>query len=97
MSRAALLFVGATVAASCGGTTESRPSDGGREATTDAADDYNAPVTLYGPGPIYDAGPPLHPEAGTDAQGDAPSEATTDGPGYDAPAVLYGPAMIDGG
>jgi hypothetical protein len=89
MSRAALLFVGATVAASCGGSTESGfVSDGGREGSTDSGDgDLDGPVALYAPSPV-DAGP--RPDAATDAPTDAQ-------PGWDGPAVLYGPAMIDSG
>jgi hypothetical protein len=101
MSRAALLFVSATVATSCGGTTASQPTDdggraadGGHEAATDSGggDLDGPPVTLYGPGPVFDSGPHL------DATPDAPSEAATDAQtGEDAPAVLYGPATIDAG
>lgn len=64
MSRAALLLVGATVAAGCGA---------------------DAPVPLYGPAPINDAGGPSL-DAATDAQ-----------TGSDAPAVMDGPATIDAG
>jgi len=95
-SRAALLFVGATVAASCGGVTESGPgTDGGPEASVDSGGDEGLPVTLYGPGPIYDAGrPDARPDAASDAPStDAPSETGDDGGGV----VLYGPAMIDAG
>jgi hypothetical protein len=97
MSRAALLFVGATVAASaasCGGATESGPGmgDSGREASTDTGgggDDTDAePVALYGPAPIYDGGPQL------DGARDAAKEAES---GVDATAVMYGPATIDSG
>jgi hypothetical protein len=94
MSRAALLFVTATAAASCGGSTEAGsppPADGGREAATDSGggggDLDGQPVALYGPGPIYEAGP--RPDAGPDA----PSEASPDG----GMAVMYGPATVDGG
>jgi hypothetical protein len=94
MSRAALLFVGATVAAACGGQTESFPGDGGRDAAATeggGGDDTDAgPVTLYGPGPIFDSGPR---EASPDAPIDAPSDAVDTG----APAVMYGPATVDGG
>ena len=94
MSRAALLFVGATVAASCGGATESGPGtgDGGRDASTDTGgggDDTDAePVALYGPAPVYDAGP--QPDGSRDAAQEAES-------GVDATAVMYGPAVIDSG
>jgi hypothetical protein len=93
MSRAALLFVGATVAAACGGQTESFPGDGGRDgATTESGgDDTDAqPVTLYGPGPVFDSGPR---EASPDGPVDAPTDAVDTGP----PAVMYGPAPVDGG
>lgn len=96
MSRAALLFVGATVTASCGGATETgTPADGGREATADSGEETGPPVTLYGPGPVFDAGP--RPDAGADAPSEAASDGATDAPSFDGSAVLYGPAMIDGG
>jgi hypothetical protein len=47
------------------------------EAGQDAAD-TGQPVALYGPGPIFDSGPP--PDASTEDTG--------------APVVLYGPAPI---
>jgi hypothetical protein len=94
VSRAALLFVGATVAAACGGQTSTAPSDGGRDALTNegGGDDTDAqPVALYGPGPIQlDSGPG---EASPDAETDAPSDATDSG----GSPVLYGPAPVDGG
>jgi hypothetical protein len=97
MSRAAILFVGATVAASCGGTVASEPSDGGGEAATDSGGgelDGQA-VVMYGPGPVYrDAAPSV------DARPDAPSQndAATDAPAsFDGAPVMYGPAVIDSG
>lgn len=68
MSRAALLFVGATVATGC------------------SAD---APIPLYGPAPINDAGPSLDAE-----HGEAATDAST---GSDAPAVLDGTATNEAG
>jgi len=98
MSRAALLFVGATVAASCGGSVETgSTTDGGHAADSGGGDaDIDAqPVTLYGPGPIFDAS---RPDARPDAASDAPSTDAPAETGYDGgSAVLYGPAMIDGG
>ena len=97
VSRAALLFVGATAAAGCGGRQESTftPGDGGLDAATDSAgegEDTGMPVALYGPGPIEDSGLP-RPDASQDAAKDAPSEAGDEGGGV----VLYGPAPVDGG
>jgi hypothetical protein len=96
MSRAALLFVGATVAASCGGATESGSSggDGGKEAATDSGggDDTDAePVALYGPAPIHDGGPKL------DGSLDAADAAKDAASGDEGTAVMYGPATIDSG
>jgi hypothetical protein len=91
MSRAALLFVGATVTAACGGQTES-PSLGGDAAASEAGggDDTDAqPVAMYGPAPVQDAGPR---EASPDAPADAPSDADSGGL-----PVMYGPAPIDAG
>jgi hypothetical protein len=105
MSRAALLFVGATVTAGCGGQTEASPfppGDGGRDAAgRDAAasdgggDDTDAaPVPAYGPGPIWDSGPrEASPDAPTDAPTDAPSDASDAG----GLPVMYGPAPVDAG
>ena len=97
MSRAALLFVGATVAASCGGATEWGPAgDGGKEAATDSGgidgDDTDAePVALYGPAPIHDGGPRL------DGSPDAADAAKDAASGDEGTAVMYGPATIDSG
>jgi hypothetical protein len=98
MSRAALLFVGATVAAACGGQTESLgggTGDGGRDAvaneTGGGGDDTDAqPVAMYGPAPVQDSGPR---EAAPDAPADAPSDASDSG----GLPVMYGPAPIDAG
>jgi hypothetical protein len=90
MSRAALLFAAATVAASCGGAIESTGApDGGHDAarSADGGDDPDAlPVTLYGPGPVNeDAGRAQ--DAGTDSAGE-----------YDGGMpVMYGPAPINDG
>jgi hypothetical protein len=97
VSRAALLFVGATAAAGCGGTTQESTfaADGGsHDAAMDSAgdEDTGLPVALYGPGPIQDGGFP-RPDASQDAAKDAPSESGDEGGGV----ILYGPAPFDGG
>jgi hypothetical protein len=97
VSRAAVLFVGATVGAACGGQTQaSPPSDGGRDAVTsegavDGDDSYGdaQPLPAYGPAPIEDSGPA---EASPDGATDAPSDADSGGL-----PVLYAPAPVDGG
>ncbi len=84
MSRAALLFVGATVAAGCAGKTQagSAPSDGRSDAgSTDGGsddtpsegggNDWDGRVAAFAP--VQDSGPI---EASPDASTDAPSDAT---------------------
>ncbi len=90
MSRAALLFVGATVAASCGGSVASQPGsdDGGKTTTGEGGgggEPDAMPVALYGPAPVFDAGPRL------DA---SPDTSEDDGGGM---PIMYGPAVIDSG
>jgi hypothetical protein len=94
-SRAALLFAAATVAAGCGGATEANvfgEGDGGHDAAPgdgSGGDDYGQPVALYGPAPVYDAGP--RPDASKDAATDATEEDSGGG------VILYGPAPYDAG
>jgi hypothetical protein len=52
----------------------------------------DAPVVLYGPAVINDAGPSF--DAGTDVRSEGATDAQT---GSDAPAVMDGPATIDAG
>lgn len=73
LSRAAMLFVGATAAAACGG---SETTGGGGDAATahdgSSADSaYDGPVALYGPAPV---------DAGMDTALDSPVAAYGPGP-----------------
>jgi hypothetical protein len=91
VTRAALLFMGATAVAGC----SSNPSTtAGVDASTDTGP---GPAPAYGPGPIFDSGqdtggpvalygPGPTPDAGTDAAEDS-------GGGV----VLYGPGPVDSG
>jgi hypothetical protein len=93
MSRAALLFAVAAVAAGCGGSTDSSvgPTDGGRDAAREASGDDEPdalPVAMYGPAPIQDAAP-IRPDGSPDAGTDSGGEF--DG----ATGVMYGPAPIE--
>jgi hypothetical protein len=84
MSRAAILFVGATAAAACGGSTETGTGSSGDASTHEdgsAADGsgIDGAVVLYGPAPF-------------DASVDHSVDASPDGP-----VAAYGPGPVDSG
>jgi len=67
ISRAAILFVGATAAAACGGSTESGSGDASAHDGSGADSAYDGAVVLYGPAPF-------------DASRDSNADASADGP-----------------
>jgi hypothetical protein len=99
MSRAALLFVGATAAAACGGRTQEAPtpSDGGDAASSDGeagGNDWDGWIAALPP--VQDSGGPS--EASADASTDAASTATAsqDANVWEPPmaVALYGSAVV---
>ena len=75
LTRAALLFAGAAAIAACGGKEE---PDGSSSSSTSAGG-----VTVYGPGPILDAGVVDAADAGVKDSGGV--------------VTVYGPAPVDAG
>ena len=101
LSRAAVLFMGATAVAACSGTVAAPGGGGDSGSSGDSPSSADSmPVALYGPGPVRDAnvdspgpvpayGPgPIRDSGVADQGGDEDSGG---------PIALYGPAPVDSG
>lgn len=81
LTRAALLFAGATALAACGGKEDGVPNDNG--SSSGSSGSSSGDVALYAPAPVNDAS--------TRDAADASKEPDA------GPVALYGPAPVDAG
>jgi len=85
LTRAALLFAGATALAACGGKEDTVPNGGASSSGSSGSSSGSSgegPVAVYGPAPV---------DASVDDAADASDEQDA------GPVALYGPAPVDAG